>query len=108
MYPSAVLCVAFVVVSLIMVFVIPAFKEFFTSFGADLPPPTLLVMAISETFVHWWWLIFGGGGAGLFFFMQSWRRNEKLQQLLASLLLRLTIFGVLFEKARVTPWTRPL
>src|SRR6218665_780753 len=108
MYPSAVLCVAFVVVSLIMVFVIPAFKEVFTSFGADLPPPTLLVMAISETFVHWWWLIFGGVGGGIFFFMQSWRRNEKVQKFMDRLLLRLPIFGVLFEKACVARWTRTL
>ncbi len=50
MYPISVVIVAFVVVTVIMIFVIPAFKEVFTSFGADLPAPTLFVMAISEVF----------------------------------------------------------
>ncbi|TQF08131.1 type II secretion system F family protein, partial [Myxococcus llanfairpwllgwyngyllgogerychwyrndrobwllllantysiliogogogochensis] len=48
MYPTAVIIVAFVVVTVIMIFVIPAFKEVFTSFGADLPAPTLFVMGVSE------------------------------------------------------------
>ena len=59
MYPTSVVLVAFIVVTVIMIFVIPAFKEVFTSFGADLPAPTLLVMSISEFFVDYWWLIFG-------------------------------------------------
>ncbi|HZY15346.1 MAG TPA: type II secretion system F family protein, partial [Ramlibacter sp.] len=75
MYPIAVVVVAFVVVSVIMIFVIPAFKEVFTSFGADLPAPTLFVIAMSEFFVAYWWLIFGGIGGGLYFFMQAWKRN---------------------------------
>ena len=74
MYPTAVVIVAFVVVTVIMIFVIPAFKEVFTSFGADLPAPTLFVMGVSEIFVKWWWLIFGVLGGGIFFFMQAWRR----------------------------------
>src|SRR3954452_10134331 len=67
MYPIAVLVVAFVVVAVIMIFVIPAFKQVFTSFGADLPAPTLVVIAMSEFFVKYWWLIFGGIGGGLYF-----------------------------------------
>ena len=77
MYPISVLVVAFVVVAVIMIFVIPAFKEVFASFGADLPAPTLLVMAISEFFVAYWWLIFGSIGGSLYFFMQAWTRNVK-------------------------------
>ncbi len=42
-----------------MIWVVPAFKEVFASFGADLPAPTLVVMAISDFFVTWWYLIFG-------------------------------------------------
>ncbi len=79
MYPISVVVVAFVVVAVIMIFVIPAFKEVFTSFGADLPAPTLFVMGVSEYFVQYWWLIFGGIGGGVYFFMQAWKRNEKLQ-----------------------------
>ena len=108
MYPIAVLVVAFVVVAVIMIFVIPAFKEVFTSFGADLPAPTLLVMAISEFFVAWWWLIFGGLGFGIYFFMQAWKRNEKMQHFMDRLLLKLPIFGELIEKSVVARWTRTL
>ena len=67
MYPMSVVIVAFVVVAVIMIFVIPAFKSVFSSFGADLPAPTLFVMAISEVFVAYWWLIFGGIGGGITF-----------------------------------------
>ena len=108
MYPIAVLVVAFVVVSVIMIFVIPAFKEVFTSFGADLPAPTLFVMAMSEFFVQWWWLIFGGLGFGFYFFMQAWKRNEKVQMFMDRLLLKLPIFGDLIEKSVIARWTRTL
>ncbi|HEY1102745.1 MAG TPA: type II secretion system F family protein [Burkholderiaceae bacterium] len=108
MYPIAVLVVAFVVVAVIMIFVIPAFKEVFTSFGADLPAPTLVVMAISEFFVKWWWLIFGVLGGGSYFFMQAWKRNEKVQMFMDRLLLKLPIFGELVEKSCIARWTRTL
>ena len=71
MYPIAVVVVAFVVVTIIMIFVIPAFKSVFSSFGADLPAPTLFVMAMSDYFVKYWWLIFGVIGGGIYFFHAS-------------------------------------
>jgi len=108
MYPTSVLVVAFVVVAIIMIFVIPAFKEVFTSFGADLPAPTLLVMAISEFFVAYWWLIFGVLGGGIYFFLQAWKRNERVQRVMDRLLLRLPIFGTLVDKSCVARWTRTL
>jgi len=58
-YPVSILAVAFVVTAVIMIWVVPAFKEVFKSFGADLPGPTLVVMAISDFFVSNWYLIFG-------------------------------------------------
>ena len=108
MYPASVIVVAFVVVAVIMIFVIPAFKEVFSSFGADLPAPTLFVMAISEFFVKYWWLIFGGLGLGGFFFMQAWRRSEKMQMFMDRLMLRVPIFGSLIEKSCIARWTRTL
>lgn len=108
MYPTSVMIVAFVVVTVIMIFVIPAFKEVFTSFGADLPAPTLLVMGISDYFVQYWWLIFGVLGGGLYFFMQAWKRNERMQQFMDRTILKLPIFGVLIEKSCVARWTRTL
>jgi type IV pilus assembly protein PilC len=107
-YPVAVLVVAFVVLTIIMLFVIPAFKEVFSSFGADLPAPTLAVMWLSEQFVAYWWLIFGVLFGGGYFFMQSWRRSEKLQIAMDRLFLRLPIFGDLIRKSVLARWTRTL
>ena len=108
MYPTSVVVVALIVVTIIMIFVIPAFKEVFTSFGADLPAPTLLVMGISDYFVQYWWLIFGILGGGIYFFMQAWKRNERVQQFMDRTMLKLPIFGALIEKSCVARWTRTL
>jgi type IV pilus assembly protein PilC len=108
MYPISVLVVAFVVTAVIMIFVVPAFKEVFSNFGADLPAPTLAVIAISEIFVKYWWLIFGGIGGGFYFFMQAWRRNEKMQHFMDRLMLKMPIFGVLVDKSCIARWTRTL
>ncbi len=108
MYPIAVMVVAFVVLTVIMIFVIPAFKDVFKSFGADLPAPTLFVIALSEFFVTWWWAIFGILFGGLYFFFQTWRRSEKMQKVMDRLLLKMPIFGSLIEKSVVARWTRTL
>lgn len=108
MYPIAVIVVAFVVVSVIMIFVIPAFKEVFTSFGADLPAPTLFVIGMSEFFVKYWYIIFGGIGGGFYFFMQAWKRNEKMQMFMDRLMLKIPLFGDLVFKSVIARWTRTL
>ncbi|MBP7914906.1 MAG: type II secretion system F family protein [Vitreoscilla sp.] len=107
-YPVSVLVVAFVVVTVIMIFVIPAFKDVFSSFGAEMPAPTLLVMAMSDAFVTYWWLIFGVIFGGGYTFMQAWRRSEKMQFAMDRLLLRLPIFGELIRKSIIARWTRTL
>jgi type IV pilus assembly protein PilC len=108
MYPISVLIVAFVVTAVIMIFVVPAFKEVFSNFGADLPAPTLAVIAISEIFVDYWWLIFGGLGGGFYFFMQAWKRNEKMQHVMDRIMLKMPIFGTLVDKSCIARWTRTL
>ena len=108
MYPVAVIAVAFVVVALIMIFVIPAFKSVFENFGADLPAPTLFVIAMSEFFVSYWYIIFIGVFGGVYFFLQSWKRNEKMQMFMDRLLLQIPIFGNLIEKSVIARWTRTL
>ena len=107
-YPVAVLVVAFVVVVVIMIFVIPAFKDVFQSFGADLPAPTLAVIAMSEFFVKWWWLVFSVLGGGIYFFLQTWKRSVKMQMAMDRLLLKVPVFGDLVYKATVARWTRTL
>jgi type IV pilus assembly protein PilC len=108
MYPVAVIVVAFVVLTVIMLFVIPAFKEVFSSFGADLPAPTLFVIALSEFFVAWWYVIFAVLFGGTYFFFQAWKRSEKMQMFMDRLLLRIPVFGDLINKSVIARWTRTL
>jgi len=107
-YPIAVIVVAFIITAVIMIFVIPAFKDVFKSFGADLPAPTLLVIAISDFFVAYWWAIFGIIGGGLYAFLESWKRSEKVQMAMDRLLLRTPIFGEIVRKSVIARWTRTL
>jgi type IV pilus assembly protein PilC len=107
-YPVSILAVAFIVTAVIMIWVVPAFKEVFKSFGADLPAPTLFVMAISEYFVQYWWLIFGSLFGSLYFFFQAWRRSPKVQRFMDVTLLKLPVFGEVIRKATIARWTRTL
>ena len=107
-YPIAVAVVAFIVVAVIMIFVVPAFKDVFQSFGADLPAPTLMVIAMSEFFVAYWWLMAIVIGGGFYFFFQTWRRSEKMQKFMDRLLLKIPVFGDLMYKSTVARWTRTL
>jgi type IV pilus assembly protein PilC len=108
MYPISVLVVAFLVVVIIMIKVIPAFKEVFSSFGADLPAPTLLVIAMSEFFVAWWPVVFGLIAGGGYMFMQTWKRSVKMQMVMDRLLLNIPVFGTLINKSVIARWTRTL
>ena len=107
-YPVAVLTVAFIVTAVIMIFVIPAFKEVFRSFGADLPAPTLVVIAMSEFFVKYWYLIFGILIGGVYVFFETWKRSPRMQMTMDRLLLRVPVFGDLVMKSSVARWTRTL
>src|SRR5436189_2987362 len=73
-YPIAIIVVAFIITAVIMIFVIPAFKEVFTNFGADLPAPTLVVMGLSAFFVSYWYVIFHAVIGGVWGFFELWRR----------------------------------
>ncbi|MDR2153911.1 MAG: type II secretion system F family protein [Burkholderiaceae bacterium] len=108
MYPAAVIIVAFTVVAIIMIFVIPSFKDVFSSIGADLPAPTLLVISISEFFVDFWYLALGLPIFGIYFFMQACKRSEKVQMWMDRLLLKLPIFGELVNKSVIARWSRTL
>src|SRR3990170_3991629 len=107
-YPVAIIVVAFVITAVIMIFVIPAFKQVLTSFGADLPAPTLFVMAISDYFVKYWYIIFGGIGGGVYGFLESWKRSVPVQIFMDRLMLRMPVFGPLIRISTIARWTRTL
>jgi len=107
-YPIAIIAVAFIITAIIMIFVIPAFKEVFTNFGADLPAPTLLVMAISDWFVANWYIIFPVIGGGIYGFLEAWKRSLAVQVFMDKLMLKLPVFGDLVKKSTIARWTRTL
>lgn len=107
-YPIAILVVAFIITAIIMIFVIPAFKDLFANFGADLPAPTVIVINISDFFVAYWWAIFGSIGGSLWFFFYTWKRSEKMQATMDRLMLRLPIFGEIVRKATIARFSRTL
>jgi type IV pilus assembly protein PilC len=107
-YPISIIVIAFVITAVIMIFVIPAFKKMFEGFGADLPAPTLIVMAMSDFFVTWWWAIFGGIGGGGYWFFYTWKRSKSLQRTMDKIMLKIPVFGPLVRKATIARWTRTL
>jgi type IV pilus assembly protein PilC len=107
-YPIAIIVVAFVITAVIMIFVIPAFKEVFTSFGADLPAPTLMVMAVSDWFVGNWYIIFPAVIGGVIGFLEAWKRSLPVQIFMDRLMLKLPVFGNLVLKSTIARWTRTL
>ena len=107
-YPTAVVVVAGLVISVMMLFVIPEFKSVFKSFGADLPAPTLLVIAISDAFVAYWYLIFGAIIAAIVSIAWSYKRSTAMQIAVDRLVLRIPVVGAIIRKATVARWTRTL
>jgi type IV pilus assembly protein PilC len=107
-YPVSIIMVAILVTVVIMIFVIPSFKSVFTSFGADLPAPTLLVIAMSDFFVKYWYILFGIAFGGFYFLIQAWRRSPKVQAIVDRSLLKLPVLGAMLEKASIARWSRTL
>ena len=108
MYPIAVFAVAFIVITIIMKWVIPSFKEVFSSFGAELPAPTLMVIAMSDFFVsNWYFIIFGVVGS-IFGFFYLKKNNRNFQNMLDRFALRVPVFGSIIQKSAVAKWCRTL
>lgn len=107
-YPVSIIVVAFLITAVIMIFVIPAFKEMFSGFGAGLPAPTQIVINMSDFFVSYWWAIFGIIGGGFYTFFYMWRRSLRMQAILDRLFLKLPVFGPVLQKAAIARWARTL
>ena len=107
-YPAAVIAVAILVTAVIMLFVIPQFKALFTSFGADLPAFTLLVIAISDFMQQWWWGILLALGALYFFVGNLWKRSPRFRELVDRLVLKIPVVGTILHKAAIARFARTL
>jgi type IV pilus assembly protein PilC len=107
-YPVSIIVVAIVITSVIMIFVIPAFKSVFSSFGADLPTPTLIIMGISDWTVANWYIVFPAMGGAVYGFLEAWKRSLAVQIFMDKLSLKAPIFGPLLRKAAIARWTRTL
>ena len=107
-YPAAVVVVAALVISVMMLFVIPEFKSVFTSFGADLPAPTLFVIALSDAFVAYWYILFGALIATIVGIAWSYKRSRAMQIAVDRGVLRIPVVGAIVRKATLARWTRTL
>jgi type IV pilus assembly protein PilC len=107
-YPGAVVAVAIVVTTIIMLFVIPQFKALFSSFGADLPTFTLLVIAISDFLREWWWGIALVLVAGVFFITKLWQRSRKFREIVDRITLKIPFVGPILRKASIARFSRTL
>lgn len=107
-YPAGIMIVAFVVTAILMIFVIPEFKKIFTTFGADLPALTQVIISISEVFTEYWYLIFGGVIAAIWGFLQVHKRSLKFQHFLQRASLKMPIFGALLHKSAIARFARTL
>jgi type IV pilus assembly protein PilC len=107
-YPVSIVAVAIIITAVIMIFVIPAFKNVFASFGADLPTPTLIVMGISDWTVANWYIVFPAMGGAIYGFLEAWKRSLAVQIFMDRLSLKMPVFGSLLRKAAIARWTRTL
>lgn len=107
-YPTAVIVVAAIVVTVIMLFVVPEFKKVFASFGAELPAPTMIVIGISDAFVENWYIVFGIIAAVVMGIGYMYKRSPAMQIALDRIILKLPVVGEIVKKATVARWTRTL
>jgi type IV pilus assembly protein PilC len=107
-YPAAVIIVAIIVTSILLIFVVPQFEQLFTSFGADLPAFTRLVVNLSEYMQDWWWLISGIAAGAVVGVLQAKKRSRKFSRYFDRILLKLPIVGTIMHKASIARYARTL
>lgn len=108
MYPCAVMIVATAVLVMILVFVVPVFQDVFKSFGADLPWPTQIVVALSEGLSHAGPLVLVAALLGAWLGPRLTRTESAFQLWLNRRLLQTPLIGLLIQTAVVARWTQTL
>lgn len=108
MYPGIVIGVAVVVVTIIMLFVVPAFKNAYASFGSELPGPTLVVVYVSEFLQKFWYIVLGASVAFYIGFKQVWKQSAGLRRWWSIYQLRVPVFGEMIRDSIVARFCRTL
>ncbi len=107
-YPAAVLAVAVIVASILLIFVIPQFESVFKNFGAELPAFTQMLVNMSRFMVAYWWLMLlwlVGTIVGLVFL---YKRSEKFQHLVGRGMLKLPVIGQILRQSAIARYARTL
>ena len=107
-YPIAVLVVAFIVSGILLIKVVPQFQSVFSSFGADLPAFTLMVIGLSNIVQEWWLIILGMIVGAYFLFKRSYKQSQKLRDAVDRGLLKVPVIGPLIYKSSVARYARTL
>lgn len=101
MYPAVVICVALIISTGLIVFIVPTFAKMFSGFGAKLPAPTQLLLDISN-FVRKYWYIIVAEGAIIIYILRHYAKTEKGSYALDSVRLRFPLLGKLVRKIAIT------
>ncbi|NOR79507.1 MAG: type II secretion system F family protein, partial [Methyloprofundus sp.] len=107
-YPIAVVVIAFIVTAILLIFVVPVFKDLFDSFGAELPGFTLWVMGLSDWFVANWYYMIGVIVAAVYTFGYFKKRSKKFNYFLDRMMLKIPIIGLILNKSAVARFARTL
>ncbi len=107
-YPAAVLAVALIVTTILLLFVIPQFESLFKGFGADLPAFTQMVIDLSKFVQHNGIFIAIVVGAGVYSFIYFHKRSRKMREWLDRLMLKFPIIGPILNKAAIARFARTL
>jgi type IV pilus assembly protein PilC len=107
-YPAAVVVVAFIVTSVLLIFVIPQFEALFKNFGGELPTLTQMVIGLSRWFQRWWYALFGILAAVIVGSAYFYKRSPRLQHAMDRFILRVPVVGEIIRKATIARYTRTL
>lgn len=107
-YPSAVLVIAFLITSGLLIFVVPQFEKIFANFGADLPVATKFILSLSQGFTKYWYIIFGAITISTIAFIQARRRSQRFVDALQRWSLKLPIIGIILRKSAIARFARTL
>jgi type IV pilus assembly protein PilC len=107
-YPIAVVVVALIVTSILLIFVVPQFQDIFNGFGAELPAFTLFVIGISEFMQEAWWVIVLIIGIIFYSYKEALIRSPAVRHFNDRLVLQLPVVGMILHKAAVARYARTL